>query len=401
VEVEVNGAAQSSNDRTTSASAIPVRHSARPLAVLYALTNLARLILLAAMPIQALRVLGDAQAMSLLYLVASAGSLATNCIMPVTVTRLGPAAAYYLIGGVSLAGLLMLASGSIILFCIGAVLFISCSTSNETLLSIVVLENQPRAEHSQYEAKRMTYSVPGFVVAPMVGVIAAAHVGPAAPFMIAVTAVAAALVCMSQIDLRDRVSKAAVSPNILIHFRRFLSQPRLRLAYALSAGRTAWWQMFFVYGPLFLMSSGFAATTAGLIISGTQVGLICVPFWSRIANWLGLRKFAVTVYLTAAVIVVPIALVPSSIQVILLVVAACCVTALDAIGNVYFLRAVRPFERREMATVFSTHRDAAQALPPAVFTPLLQAVELPVLFAASGLGLLAMATLARYLPRRL
>ena len=85
----------------------------------------------------------------------------------------------------------------------------------------------------------------------------------------------------------------------------------------------------------------------------------------------------------------------------LLLSAAAAVAALDGVGNLYFLRAVHSFERVEMATVFSTYREAAQALPSAVFAPLLRHVELVTLFACSGLALLALAMLARQLPRRL
>jgi hypothetical protein len=74
---------------------------------------------------------------------------------------------------------------------------------------------------------------------------------------------------------------------------------------------------------------------------------------------------------------------------------------MDAVGNVYFLRAVHPFERVEMATVFSTYRDTAQVLPSAILAPLLRNYELGTLMAWSSLALLGLASLARRLPHRL
>ena len=66
----------------------------------------------------------------------------------------------------------------------------------------------------------------------------------------------------------------------------------------------------------------------------------------------------------------------------------------------WFAAAV-PRERSEMTGVFATYRDAAQLGPPALFAALLQVFALPSVYVASAAGLLAMAALSRFLPRRL
>jgi len=81
-------------------------------------------------------------------------------------------------------------------------------------------------------------------------------------------------------------------------------------------------------------------------------------------------------------------------------VAAAAIAPLDAAGNGPFLRAVRSKERPEMAGVYNTYRDMAQLMPPGIFSVVLRFFELPAVFATTALGMLGMAALARYLPRR-
>jgi hypothetical protein len=53
-----------------------------------------------------------------------------------------------------------------------------------------------------------------------------------------------------------------------------------------------------------------------------------------------------------------------------------------------------------MAGVYNTYRDMAQLMPPGIFSVVLRFFELPAVFATTALGMLGMAALARYLPRR-
>ena len=52
------------------------------------------------------------------------------------------------------------------------------------------------------------------------------------------------------------VSIARRPPNPLHFVPRFWRQPRLRLAWILALGRSAWWTMFFIYAPIYCIESG-------------------------------------------------------------------------------------------------------------------------------------------------
>jgi hypothetical protein len=72
---------------------------------------------------------------------------------------------------------------------------------------------------------------------------------------------------------------------------------------------------------------------------------------------------------------------------------------LDGLGNIPFLRAVKPFERPQMATVFRTYIDLSDLLPAALYSVLLSFFDIRVVFLAAGLWMLVAAAVARHLPR--
>ena len=74
---------------------------------------------------------------------------------------------------------------------------------------------------------------------------------------------------------------------------------------------------------------------------------------------------------------------------------------IDGAGNVPFLRAVHPYERAAMTSVFMTFRHVGSLVMPGVLAVVLWLLPLPFVFVAGGLMTLVMAALSRYLPRRL
>ena len=84
----------------------------------------------------------------------------------------------------------------------------------------------------------------------------------------------------------------------------------------------------------------------------------------------------------------------------LLVIAAGFATIIDAAGNVPFLRAVHPYERAEMTSVFMTFRHVTSLVTPGIYAVLLSAFPLVAVFAAGGITFLGMTALSRFLHRR-
>ena len=85
----------------------------------------------------------------------------------------------------------------------------------------------------------------------------------------------------------------------------------------------------------------------------------------------------------------------------LLCFAAFSATVIDGAGNVPFLRAVHPYERAAMTSVFMTFRHVGSLVIPGVLAVVLWLLPLPFVFVFGGVMTLVMAALARNLPRRL
>jgi hypothetical protein len=86
---------------------------------------------------------------------------------------------------------------------------------------------------------------------------------------------------------------------------------------------------------------------------------------------------------------------------VMLVMAGFGAEMIDGAGNLLFLRAVHPYERSEMTTVFVSYRDVAQLGAPAASAALLSLFALPSVFVAAGIMMIGSARLTRHIPRRL
>ena len=142
----------------------------------------------------------------------------------------------------------------------------------------------------------------------------------------------------------------------------------------------------------------------GIILSVGSAPILLVPLWGKLGQWIGLRKLLAFAFMTTGVVTMAVAVAVAADQpwlgVALLLAAATCASVIDTVGNGLFLRAVHPHERPEMASVYTTYREVAHLGPPGVFSALLTVFTLPVVFVTSGLSLIAVTWLTRYIPKR-
>jgi MFS transporter, ACDE family, multidrug resistance protein len=373
-------------------------------ASLFCLTAFAQTILLAVIPLEALRLLGDVQLVSMLYfgvgLVGFLGRLGvpslTRIIRRPWVFALGAATV--------LASLALLASDSTAGFALGLALNVLAFTSIEVILTLYVLDQIPRHELGKFEGKRLFFAAAPWTMGPWLGVYLHRDVRPWVPFALAGAAVIALLgsywIFGSSTNAESRSSRAALRPALYLH--RFFSQPRLRLAWILAAGRSIWWNTFFIYGPMLAVTSGLGEQVGGAIVSVGQSWMWVIPLWAWLGRRFGFRRLLTIGYMGAGLFTLAtVALMGTPwLGAAMLLLATLTASTIDGAGNSLFLRAVHPYERSEMTAVFVSYRDITQIGPPALFSVLLSAFELPAVFVASGIIMLAMTSLARYIPRR-
>lgn len=382
------------------------RSRATPFVILFTLEGFTRSTLITVIPLQAHQFLGSPQYVGLLFFGVSFAGLFGSFAVPWLVHfvsrrwvfTLGTALIVTAAGLYSLGTLPSLVGGMV-----AQVLATACI---EISLNLYLMDHVPRQQMGRFEPFRLVYNAGAWTLGPWLGVHLKNHVAFVAPF--ALVALVAVIVCgvfwfLRMTDDPGVTTKRKAHINPVAYLRRYFSQPRLRLAWVLASGRNAWWTLFFIYAPIYAVTAGFGEETSGVITS-TAMGFFClVPLWGWLGRRYGLRRLLIAAYGIAglaALLVAPAAGVPW-LGVLVMVGAAFGASIVDGAGNVPFLRAVHPFERAEMTTVFTTYRHVGQLTAPAVLSLVLRVFELPAVFATGGAVLLAMSWYARHIPRRL
>ena len=370
------------------------------------MSAISRTLLITLIPLQALTLLGDAQAVSVLYFAISLTNLFLSLSIPWLVRLVRRRRVFSLGALLLVAAPLLIALGTPVGLVAGMVLQVFGVACLEITLQLYLMDHIPRQEMGRFEPLRLFYAAGVWAVGPWLGVYLKDQVGDWIPFALASAAALSTLCLFWYLRLQENPAVAPAKgppPNPMKYLAHFFEQPRLRLAWLLAIGRSAWWVMFFVYAPIYAVESGLDQVTAGAIVSIASGALFIVPLWGFLARRYGLRRLLVVAYGASGLVTMTVALAGGVPWLVALALVAAAITtgAIDGAGNVPFLRAVHPMERAEMTTVFATYRDVSQLGPPGVFALLLKAFLLPAVFVAGGLGMLVVSYYARYLPRRM
>ncbi|MEX2643391.1 MAG: MFS transporter [Acetobacterales bacterium] len=381
------------------------RPGATSLATLYATSTFYRALLITVLPLLAHRLLGDAQKVSVFYFVVSCATVVVSLSIPMLVRRFTRRWVLTFGGLAAPAGMALLASGEVWGLVLGMPVYVFGNTCVELCINLYVLEHVQRKELARFEPKRIFFAAGAWVVGPGLGVWLAEE-GLDLVFALSAAGAFVMLAYFWFLRLADHPAVPPMRqppPNPLRYFARFARQPRLRLAWLLAWGRACWWAVFFVYGPILMVSTGLDAATAGAVISVGMCTLFLARLWGMAGRRFGIRRMLVAAYVGTGLVTIAVSFAAGLPWLVaaLLIASAFAAGAIDGAGNVPFLRAVHAYERPEMTTVYLTYREAAQFTPPGLFAVLLQLIALPAVFAVTGAAMFALAWYSRYLPRRL
>jgi len=373
---------------------------------LFFVPALAQAMLLTVVPLEALRLLGAARAVTLLYLVAGLIAVAGRFSIPFLVKSIGRRSVFTL-GALSLAaGSLCFALYDIPALAAGLVFSTFSFACIEITSQLYVLDNVPRQALRHFEPIRI-FSIAGpWTVGPWLGVHLSDTVSFVAPFALATVAAGVLLVLFWSVRPEERahsIATLAASQNPARVIRRFFVQPRLRLAWTLAAARSSWWNLFYIYTPIFAVTSGLGSEVGGIVVSIGSGWIWLVPVWGWAGRRFGLRRLLRAGYAAAGLLSICAALAFGLpwLGAVLLALAALGTETIDGAGNLLFLRAVRAHERPEMTTVFVSFRDVSQLGPPSVCALLLTVFGLPSVFVAGGVMMIGAAVLTNHIPRRM
>jgi predicted MFS family arabinose efflux permease len=276
-------------------------------------------------------------------------------------------------------------------------------------LQLYIMDHIRRNDLARAEPLRLSLSTFSWMTGPALGVWLYVNYGSWGPQIAAIAASAVLLVMFWYLRLSDQVN--ALPPGNLEKFnavdnvRRFLSQPRLRLAWLIAFGRSCFWTTFFIYGPLLIVEAGLDKTLGGLMISASQAVLLTAWFSGVVARRYGVRAVIAGSFLLAAVMSASAGFAGTSAPyaaMAFLLFGSVAASALDGVGGIPFLRAVKHRERQKMAAVYRTYIDFSELIPSFVFAFALLWLPIGIVFVILSVGLLAIGLVAwRFLPRAL
>ena len=368
----------------------------------------ARAIVITLVPLQAYALLGAAQVVSVVYFLVAIAGLAASLAVPVVLHWLRRRWVLTIGAGAQIGSVVLFALATRASLVAGLALQALAMAVLDVVINLYLLDHIPRRRLNHFEPRRLLFAGGAFAAGPWVGVYLSRNVAENLTFLVAGLASLTLLTFFWTLRLADSPSLQAATappPSPLKFVPRFVSQPRLVLAWFLALGRNGWWVMNFIYTPIYVTSAGYRPEIGGALVSLGLAPMLLVRVWGRIGGIVGVRNLMTVGYgLTglfslAAAVAAGAGAPPIAMGLICL--AAFSATMIDGAGNVPFLRAVRHYERAAMTSVFMTFRHVGALVVPGVLALVLWVLPLPYVFATGGLMTLGMAALSRYLPRRL
>ncbi|HIF10382.1 MAG TPA: MFS transporter, partial [Sneathiellales bacterium] len=181
----------------------------------------------------------------------------------------------------------------------------------DVTIGVSIMERIPRRAFARFEPVRMFAMALGLVVGPWLGMKLSLVAGIWLPFIIVAVMIAVVGVVVLRIRLVEPLRESPIAsraPSPLRFVPRFWRQPRLRLAWVLALGRSAWWTMFFIYAPIYCIESGLGKEMAGIILSVSSIPMLFIPLWSRFSRRFGLRRFLAVAYLATGIVTMSVAI---------------------------------------------------------------------------------------------
>jgi len=374
-------------------------------AIMFTLESFARALLVALIPLQAYALLQEARSVSILYTLVGITGLVSSFAIPYLIRRVRRRWVYT-IGLVALmAAAAALATHTLPGQIAGMLLRAFAVAAVNIALSLYVLDHIKRKDLVWSEPLKLMFSTGSWTLGPGLGVWLYENVSFWAAEAVCAGTAALLIGYFWYLRLSENPAVAAATrppPNPVASIRRFVAQPRLRLGWFIPFARSSWWAMFFVYPTLYLVQSGKDPMVGALLVSAGNAMLIVTPLFGRLARRTGIRRPIICAFAALGCCTLAAAALydyPYLVAAALLVGSLPCVS-LDALGNIPFLRSVRPWERPQMTTVFRSYIDLSDLLPAALYSVLLSFFDIRAVFVASGLFMIAASQVARRLPNR-
>jgi MFS family permease len=382
------------------------RPGAGVFAVLSGMEAFSRALIAGVLPLEAYRLLETAVRVSEAYAVVGAISLVVSLLVPLAMRKVRRKWVFSAGCLCMVAAPLLLVAGQMLPF-LAALQFRSLAVVFVNIaLNLYILDYIRRKEFLKSEPRRLAAMGFAWCTGPGLGIWLYSELGALWVFVPSAVAAFITLCYFWYLRMQDNPMVAPARnrpPSAFANIRRFVSQPRMRLAWVITFSRSCYWTTFFVYPPLAIVQAGGDPMIAAVMLSAGQGLLFLSPVFGRAGGQYGIRRVIIAGLLLCGAATITGGLVTHDPWLIALLffIAAGGSAILDAVGNIPFLRAVHSYERAEMTSVFRTYIEVSQLLPQALYTLLLFFLPLNSVFFLLGAFMISTAWLARWLPKRL
>ena len=375
-------------------------------AVLYSVESISRASLSSIVPIQAYDLLKDKQGVSVLYFVIGVVGITATLYAP-ALFRPIPRRFVYTVGALTLVGAsAALATNTLAGQAVGMFLRVFGAATLAIVLNLYIMEYIPKHGLVRSESLRLALSTISWSARPGLRGVALRPLRTARALSLERVW---ALILIAIFWYFRLSSSTAISPGPLrpvdpiANIRRFVAQPRMRLAWLIAFGRSCYWATFFIYAPILMVATGEGKLAGGIVVSLGNALLLFAIGWGRLGSRIGVRPVIVLAFAAAAVSAFLAGISgeahPWS-AALLLLVGTLFAVALDAVGSAPFLRAVHVYERPQMTAVYRTYLDMSELVPPLVYSVILGFTGLGGVFVALGVFCAVCGWLSwRHLPR--
>jgi ACDE family multidrug resistance protein len=381
-------------------------NAGEPIARLNAFEGFARSLIIGIIPLLALQALGSKEMVTRAYLLASILTLFITLNFALLERLLQRRWVLTLGVGFTISATLILIFGDGLVIAVGIGLQSAAASIFSVCISLYIMDYIGKKDLIFTESKRLLYTGVAWMIGPVLGLWLWEETFDWVPF--ALTACAASIMLAYFWYLRlghSRVLQPAKRPSVNV-FRiipRYFQQPALRIAYWITLSRAVFWMSLFIYGPIYVIEAGLPSWVAGGLLSLVSGLLLLSPFIRRLASRFGIRIVIVRAFILIGVSILCLYFVgePKPIGLFFWVLASVGGVTIDVLGNIPFMRMVKPRERTEMTMIFSTWREASQLLAPLLVSLVLLWAPFEVFYLVLALLLFSASVAASFLPRRL
>jgi MFS family permease len=393
-------------DRRPAALLVVSGRAGESFARLNALEGIARSLLMGVIPLLALEALGTKEMVTRAYLLASILTL-TITLNFAALERLLQRRWVVTLGvACTMIAMTILLLGDGLIMALGIGLQQAAASLFSVCLSLYIMDYIGKQELIYTETRRMLYAGIVWMVGPTLGLWLWENAASWAPFVLTVFAAAGMLSYFWYLRLGHGkgIQKArSRSANVFKIIPRYFKQRPLRIAYWITMSRSIFWVTLFIYGPIYVIEAKLPTWVAGGLLSLASALLLVSPLIRRFAGRVGTRLTIILalVLVGSSMLMLYFIGEPKPIGLVFWVSAALGGVTLDVLGNIPFMRMVKPRERTEMTMIFSTWREGSQLLTPLLVSLVLLFASFEIFYVLLALFLFGAAIKASYLPRRL